>query len=112
MHKYTYHHHHSEDRIRSGAKKLKKSKQGATQGRLDSFFKAVPSPASESKRKVCVLYWRARHMIVHPISVGLEWNTGILRMSHGCVVASFPVLPIPAFKSWDVSGHAYDPVRL
>lgn len=41
----------SEDRIRSGAKKLKKSKQGATQGRLDSFFKAVPSPASESKRK-------------------------------------------------------------
>ena len=43
----------SEDRIRNGAKKLMKSKQGATQGRMDSFFKAVPSPMTDNKRKVC-----------------------------------------------------------
>lgn len=41
----------SEDRIRNGVKKLLKSKEGSTQGRLDSFFKAIPSPAN--KRKVC-----------------------------------------------------------
>jgi hypothetical protein len=29
-----------------------KSKQGATQGRMDSFFKVVPSAASGLKRKV------------------------------------------------------------
>lgn len=40
----------SEDRVRSGAKKLVRSKQGATQGRLDTFFKPVSSPAA--KRKV------------------------------------------------------------
>lgn len=39
---------YSEERIRSGAKKLEKSKQGATQGRLDMFFKPVPGV----KRKV------------------------------------------------------------
>lgn len=39
----------SEDRIRNGAKKLEKHKEGATQGRLDTFFKAVPS--SSVKRK-------------------------------------------------------------
>ena len=43
----------SEERIRNGVKKLQKSKQGATQERLDSFFKAVPSPAAD-KRKVCI----------------------------------------------------------
>ena len=48
----------SEERIRSGAKKLCKAKQGQTQGRLDSFFKVLPSnkppttPTSASKRKV------------------------------------------------------------
>lgn len=41
----------SEDRVRNGAKKLCKSKQTSTQGRMDSFFKAVPSP-SVTKRKV------------------------------------------------------------
>ena len=40
----------SEDRVRSGAKKLVRSKQGATQGRLDTFFKPVSSPVA--KRKV------------------------------------------------------------
>lgn len=41
----------SEDRIRSGIKKLVKARQGSTQGRLDSFFKVLPSPTSASKRK-------------------------------------------------------------
>jgi len=45
----------NEDRIRNGAKKLAKAKQGQTQGRLDSFFKVLPSsksPASPAvKRK-------------------------------------------------------------
>jgi len=41
----------SEDRIRSGIKKLTKARQGSTQGRLDSFFKVLPSPSSSSKRK-------------------------------------------------------------
>jgi flap endonuclease-1 len=42
----------AEDRIRNGAKKLLKGKQGATQGRLDSFFKVLPSPtAGQNKRK-------------------------------------------------------------
>ena len=43
---------HSEDRIRNGAKKLLKSKQKATQGRLDMFFKPVASPVAGQKRKV------------------------------------------------------------
>ena len=43
---------HSEDRVRNGAKKLQKSKQKATQGRLDMFFKPVGSPISGQKRKV------------------------------------------------------------
>ena len=42
----------SEDRIRNGAKKLQKSKQKATQGRLDMFFKPVASPIAGQKRKV------------------------------------------------------------
>lgn len=33
----------AEDRIRNGAKKLLKARQGSTQGRLDSFFKVLPS---------------------------------------------------------------------
>ena len=40
----------SEDRIRNGAKKLLKAKQGTQQGRLDSFFKAAPSPLQNSKK--------------------------------------------------------------
>lgn len=42
----------SEDRIRSGMKKLTKARQGSTQGRLDSFFKVLPSPSPSNKRKV------------------------------------------------------------
>lgn len=42
----------SEDRIRSGIKKLAKARKGSTQGRLDSFFKVLPSPSPSSKRKV------------------------------------------------------------
>jgi len=49
----------SEERIRNGAKKLSKAKQGSTQGRLDSFFKVLPSnkvpntpPTPAAKRKV------------------------------------------------------------
>ena len=44
----------SEDRIRNGVRKLEKHKEGATQGRLDSFFTKLPSPATASKRKVHV----------------------------------------------------------
>ncbi|KAK7072717.1 Elongation of fatty acids protein 2 [Halocaridina rubra] len=43
----------SEDRIRNGAKKLAKARNTSTQGRLDSFFKVLPTPGSEAnKRKV------------------------------------------------------------
>ena len=49
---FTY---HSEDRIRNGANKLLKSKQKATQGRLDMFFKPVASPVAGQKRKVLKL---------------------------------------------------------
>jgi len=42
-----------EERIRNGCKKLEKARGGATQGRLDSFFKVLPSPtAGQNKRKV------------------------------------------------------------
>ena len=44
----------AEDRIRNGAKKLLKAKQGTTQGRLDSFFKVLPTTPNvklETKRK-------------------------------------------------------------
>eukprot|EP00912_Choanoflagellata_sp_UC4_P002018 UC4_evm8s1290 len=40
-----------EDRIRSGAAKLKKAKEVKPQGRLDSFFKKLPSSGSSKKRK-------------------------------------------------------------
>lgn len=40
----------SEDRIRNGCKKILKSRQGSTQGRLDSFFTVTGSLSS--KRKV------------------------------------------------------------
>lgn len=41
----------AEDRIRNGAKKLTKAKGAATQGRLDSFFKVIPSNKPAVKRK-------------------------------------------------------------
>merc|ERR1712059_157589 len=45
----------TEDRIRNGCKKLVKSRGGATQGRLDSFFKVVPkvlpSPTSANNKR-------------------------------------------------------------
>ena len=45
----------AEDRIRSGAKKLAKARQGATQGRLDGFFKVLSPankmPGGSNKRK-------------------------------------------------------------
>lgn len=41
----------SEDRVRSGAKKILKSKTSQTQGRLDSFFKVLPSTGTTPKRK-------------------------------------------------------------
>lgn len=41
----------NEDRVRSGAKKILKSKQSQTQGRLDSFFKVLPSAGTTPKRK-------------------------------------------------------------
>ena len=55
LHHTCIHTTHSEDRIRNGAKKLEKHKEGATQGRLDTFFKSVPSPATAAKRKVLTI---------------------------------------------------------
>jgi len=40
-----------EDRIKNGIKKLEKARGGATQGRLDSFFKVLPSPTSTNNKK-------------------------------------------------------------
>ena len=44
----------AEDRVRNGAKKLLKGRQGSTQGRLDSFFKVMPitpTNGAANKRK-------------------------------------------------------------
>eukprot|EP00112_Aurelia_sp_Birch-Aquarium-sp1_P007755 Seg1847.1 transcript_id=Seg1847.1/GoldUCD/mRNA.D3Y31 product="Flap endonuclease 1" protein_id=Seg1847.1/GoldUCD/D3Y31 len=41
----------NEDRIRNGAKKLLKARHSSTQGRLDSFFKVLPSKTPPTKRK-------------------------------------------------------------
>jgi len=43
---------YSEERIRNGAKKILKAKQSSTQGRMDSFFKVIPSNKPAIKRKV------------------------------------------------------------
>lgn len=40
----------NEDRIRSGAKKLMKAKGTTTQGRLDSFFKVLPSTPTQKRK--------------------------------------------------------------
>jgi flap endonuclease-1 len=40
-----------EDRVRSGAAKLAKSKTTATQGRLSDFFKVIPNNNPAVKRK-------------------------------------------------------------
>ena len=42
----------NEERIRNGCKKLFKARNTVTQGRLDGFFKVLPSPTSDNKRKV------------------------------------------------------------
>lgn len=42
----------NEDRVRAGAQKIQKSLKTATQGRLDSFFKVIPSSTPPAKRKV------------------------------------------------------------
>ncbi|RKP34490.1 PIN domain-like protein [Dimargaris cristalligena] len=41
----------SEDRVKRGHEKLVKHLKTATQGRLDGFFKAAPTPATGAKRK-------------------------------------------------------------
>lgn len=41
----------NEDRIRSGAKKLLKAKSTTTQGRLDSFFKVLPSTQTQTPKR-------------------------------------------------------------
>lgn len=41
----------SEERIRNGSKKIQKTRTTSTQGRLDSFFKVIPSATPPSKRK-------------------------------------------------------------
>lgn len=42
----------NEERVRNGAKKLHKARNTSTQGRLDSFFKVLPSSTLTPKRKV------------------------------------------------------------
>lgn len=44
----------NEQRVRSGAQKLLKCRSTGTQGRLDSFFKVLPSTAPAQKRKSLV----------------------------------------------------------
>lgn len=44
----------NEERVRNGAKKLHKARNTSTQGRLDTFFKVLPSSAP-TKRKVNIL---------------------------------------------------------
>lgn len=41
----------AEDRIRNGAKKIQKAKKTSTQGRLDSFFKVIPSTTPKSEKR-------------------------------------------------------------
>lgn len=41
----------AEDRIRNGCKKLTKARNTTTQGRLDSFFKVLPSPTSSTNKR-------------------------------------------------------------
>ncbi|XP_031628863.1 flap endonuclease 1 [Contarinia nasturtii] len=41
----------NEERIRSGCKKILKTRTTSTQGRLDSFFKVLPSTPNNNKRK-------------------------------------------------------------
>lgn len=41
----------SEDRIRTGCNKILKTRTTTTQGRLDSFFKVLPSTPNTNKRK-------------------------------------------------------------
>lgn len=41
----------SEDRIKSGAEKLKKGLKGGVQGRLDGFFQSVPKPKDSADKK-------------------------------------------------------------
>lgn len=42
----------NEDRIRAGCKKILKTRTTSTQGRLDGFFKVLPStPGANNKRK-------------------------------------------------------------
>lgn len=44
----------AEDRVRNGVKKIQKTRTTSTQGRLDGFFKVLPStgsPAAANKRK-------------------------------------------------------------
>ncbi|MPC94310.1 Flap endonuclease 1 [Portunus trituberculatus] len=41
----------SEDRIRNGIKKLTKARNTTTQGRLDSFFKVLPSPTTNANKR-------------------------------------------------------------
>ncbi len=38
--------------MKNGVKRILKSKDGSTQGRMDSFFKPAVSPSVQNKRKV------------------------------------------------------------
>jgi len=41
----------AEDRIRNGAKKIMKAKKTSTQGRMDSFFKVLPSTTPKAEKR-------------------------------------------------------------
>ena len=84
----------SEDRIRSGIKKLTKARQGSTQGRLDSFFKVLPSPCPASKRKVSKLIL----LVVKGYCLGKQSNVWYL-----------PSLVKQKIKLWNFSRkHCYN----
>lgn len=58
--------------MRNGCKKILKSRQGSTQGRLDTFFTVTGSLSS--KRKVCVTSRRdSGHQITTRSSVNAKW---------------------------------------
>lgn len=44
----------SEERVRKAAEKLQKNAKGATQGRIQDFFKTMPSQNAGTKRKAPV----------------------------------------------------------
>lgn len=70
----------SEERVRNGAKKLRKSREGATQGRLDSFFKPAATTSSGAvKRQVRYHSHTGGNATPHALTQGTEGAKGPLK---------------------------------